>query len=105
MGITICQKHGERGIRFVCPHIAVSVEAHESLSTYVEVLESIFGEYPLPHGYCVACVKELNLPSDGSAVRVDSDDEAEKIFGPLAPVCGACLAEARERTPFDQSVD
>jgi hypothetical protein len=77
MGLTICEKQGEQGIRLVCAEINSNIVSAARLTDCREIFDQEILE--ISYFFCSACFSEYGSHT------------FEKI--PLDPVCGACFRE------------
>ena len=97
MGFVICDKHdGQLGV-LCCDHLADSIYGRIQPLEYL-VVEFQIDEHEeiLAHHICQKCVKDFNLPTDGSvSEEVWADDEN---FPYVFPVCRKCFDEYKQKT-------
>jgi hypothetical protein len=77
MGLTICEKHVEQGIRLVCAEINSNIVSAARLTDCREIFDQEIPE--ISYFLCSACFSEYGSHT------------FEEI--PLDPVCGACFRE------------
>jgi hypothetical protein len=92
MGITLCPRHGRKGITFVCPHVRQAVLGGlppPRLSKATADFEELTFEASL----CAGCA--ASAVADGAALKRAGEQALDWFHGlNLEPICPGCLEEA-----------
>ena len=97
MGKIICEKHGEQGLVFTCPHVWQDIQSGTTtidclvtttleIGTFVD--QVVTGEL----GCCVACAK----PYEAALREEILTDTPSELGDQTKPVCGMCFDVFRE---------